>query len=322
VAAARLPAVSWITPDGAHSEHPPYSMCLGENWTVQRINAIMRSPYWRNTVIVVTWDDFGGTYDHVPPPQKSSIMFGPRVPAIVISPYARTHFIDHRTYDFNSVLRFVEDWLGLPSLTRYDATATSLAGSLNFRQKPAPPLVQQTRTCPADATRLDQQFTGTIDRLRLRGAFPRIAITLSPHETGTMEIQPATRFSTADGTTIPPSVLRPGDRVSVLVRPQPERALTFTLTSLIDRDLAARKSLAGVVAKLDLTGGHMVLHRTGASDVLVDLQPQTRIYRSGTKATVADLSVGQHIRSAGILNARIDEMVLPIYIDIAQATTG
>jgi phospholipase C len=64
----RLPAVSWLVEDAFNSEHPPYSMCVGENWTVRQINAIMRGPDWKSTLIVLTWDDFGGFYDHVPPP--------------------------------------------------------------------------------------------------------------------------------------------------------------------------------------------------------------------------------------------------------------
>lgn len=320
IARGRLPVVSWVTPDGAHSEHPPYSMCLGENWTVQRINAIMRSKYWRDTAIVLTWDDFGGTYDHVAPPHKSPIMFGPRVPAIVISPYARAHAIDHRTYDFNSILRFMEDWLGLPSLTTYDASATSLAGSLDFKQKPLDPLLQRTRACPADATKLDQQFTGTISRLRLRGAFPTVRVSFSARETGVMEILPSTRFRSRDGRNIRPLALRPGDRVTLVARPQPERALTFTLTSLVDRDLRSRQVLTGVVAQLDTSAHRLVLHGEGAPDTLVDLQARTRIIQAGKAVSEGDLSVGQHVSVTGVVNQRLDEVVWPARVDIESRT--
>ena len=87
--AGTLPSVSWLTPPFALSDHPPTSICQGENWTVQYLNALMQSKYWKSTAIVLTWDDFGGFYDHVPPPHVDLYGDGPRVPAIVISPYAR-----------------------------------------------------------------------------------------------------------------------------------------------------------------------------------------------------------------------------------------
>lgn len=309
LAADRLPTVSWLTPDGSHSEHPPYSMCLGENWTVQRINAIMRSRYWKDTAIVLTWDDFGGIYDHVAPPQRNAIMFGPRVPTIVISPYTRPHFIDHHTYDFNSVLRFVESWLGLPALTKYDASATSLVGNFDFKQKPVRPALQTTRACPANATQLDQRFSGTIDRLRLHRPFPTIAVRLSPQETGNMQILPSTGIRTADGAAIPPGALRFGDHVTLVARPQPEQALTFTLSSLVDQDLVSHASVSGVITQLDLEAHRLVLHRTGAADVPVDLQPRTQIVRSGQVVGAAELAVGRHITVSGVFNRRLGEMV-------------
>ncbi len=84
-------------------------MCDGENWSVEQINAIEKSKFWKSTAIVLTWDDFGGFYDHVPPPVINNIAFGPRVPTIVISPFARLHTVDHNVYDFGSMLKFAED---------------------------------------------------------------------------------------------------------------------------------------------------------------------------------------------------------------------
>ena len=86
---ARSPPVTWITPRFELSEHPEYSFCHGENWSTRVINAIMRSPMWKDTAIFLTWDDYGGFYDHVPPPQVDGFGFGFRVPTIVLSPYAR-----------------------------------------------------------------------------------------------------------------------------------------------------------------------------------------------------------------------------------------
>jgi phospholipase C len=82
-----LPAVSWlIPPEGNANEHPGSgtNVCIGENWTVQYVNAVMRSEFWPTTAIVVVWDDFGGFYDHVPPPHYDIMGLGPRTPALVI----------------------------------------------------------------------------------------------------------------------------------------------------------------------------------------------------------------------------------------------
>ena len=154
VTRGRLPAITWLTTDWSHSEHPPASMCAGENWTVRQINAVMRSPYWRSTAIVLTWDDFGGFYDHLAPPVVDGVPFGPRVPAIVISPYARLHTVDHTVYDFNSVLRFIEEVFGLPALSADNEQATSLRAAFDFAQRPVAPLVLRERQCPAGASPL------------------------------------------------------------------------------------------------------------------------------------------------------------------------
>ncbi|MBV9280021.1 MAG: hypothetical protein JOZ41_08075 [Chloroflexi bacterium] len=147
VAHGQLAALTWLTTDLTQSEHPPASECVGENWTVRQINAIMRSPFWRSTAIVLTWDDFGGFYDHVAPPVVSPISDGPRVPAIIISPYARPHYVDHTFYDFASILRFAEDVFHLGRLGRGDRAARSLAHAFDFRQRPLLPLPLRERRC-------------------------------------------------------------------------------------------------------------------------------------------------------------------------------
>ena len=89
VQSGHLPALSWLSTTFADSEHPGASECVGENWTVQQINTVMRSPEWKSTVVVVLWDDYGGFYDHVAPPDERAYALGPRVPALVISPFSR-----------------------------------------------------------------------------------------------------------------------------------------------------------------------------------------------------------------------------------------
>jgi phospholipase C len=147
-----LPAVSWLTAPNEKTEHPTYSTCYGENWTVDKINSIMQGPDWASTAIFLTWDDFGGFYDHVAPPQIDSFGLGPRVPLIIISPYAKAGTIDHTQYEFSSVLRFIEGTFALPSLGTRDASANNLTNAFDFRQTPLPLLVLPQRVCPIVST--------------------------------------------------------------------------------------------------------------------------------------------------------------------------
>jgi phospholipase C len=112
-----LPEVSWITPDFNDSEHPPEPtapVAQGMWYVTNLLNALMQSPYWKDTVVFLTWDDYGGFYDHVPPPMMDVFGYGPRVPTIVISPYAKPGYISHYTYDFTSPLKFIEERFHLP----------------------------------------------------------------------------------------------------------------------------------------------------------------------------------------------------------------
>jgi phospholipase C len=157
VAGGRLPAVSWLIPDFDTSEHPTVdafagttlsvSACTGENWTVKQVNAIMQSPDWASTVIVLTWDDFGGFYDHVAPPGIDSLGLGPRVPLIMISPYAKEGVVSHTTYEFGSVLQLIENRYNLKAVAQRDVEANSLLDMFDFTQPPAPPLVLPQRAC-------------------------------------------------------------------------------------------------------------------------------------------------------------------------------
>lgn len=134
-----LPQVAWVVPNGQESEHPPQNLQLGMWYVTDLINAVMKSPYWDSTAIILTWDDYGGFYDHVPPPQMDKYGYGPRVPTIVISPYAKKGFIDHTQYDFTSVLRFIEKRFGLPALTDRDRNANDLLAAFDFDQAPRGP---------------------------------------------------------------------------------------------------------------------------------------------------------------------------------------
>jgi phospholipase C len=148
VQSGRLPRVSWLMPPVEVSDHPGYDgLCVGENWTVRTINALMRTPEWRHMVIVLTWDDFGGFYDHVPPPHLDLYGLGPRVPAIIISPWSRPGFIDHTTMEFASVLKLIETVFDLPSLTERDRNASDMLQAFDFEQDPNPRLILKPRDC-------------------------------------------------------------------------------------------------------------------------------------------------------------------------------
>jgi phospholipase C len=107
--AGTLPAVSWITPNWKDSEHPGASVRIGQGWVTGLINAVMRSPDWRSSAIFLAWDDWGGFYDHVRPPKVDANGYGLRVPALLISPYARRGYVDHQTLSFDAYLKFIED---------------------------------------------------------------------------------------------------------------------------------------------------------------------------------------------------------------------
>jgi phospholipase C len=107
--AGTLPAVSWVMPSGRVSEHPPGLVTAGQTYVTGLINAIMQGPNWDSTAIFLSWDDWGGFYDHVKPPRVDRNGYGLRVPGLVISPYARQGFIDHQTLSFDAYVKFIED---------------------------------------------------------------------------------------------------------------------------------------------------------------------------------------------------------------------
>ena len=136
---SRLPSVCWIVPTGPDSEHPPFDSARGMWYVTGLVNAIMDSPYWKDTAIIVTWDDFGGFYDHVAPPKVDKYGYGFRVPALVISPYARAGFVDHTQFDFTSPLKLIETRFHLPALTDRDRAANDMLSCFDFKQQPLAP---------------------------------------------------------------------------------------------------------------------------------------------------------------------------------------
>jgi phospholipase C len=132
-----LAGVSWVIPDGANSDHAGFTTDdTGPSWVAQVVNAIGRSRYWKTSAIVILWDDWGGWYDHVPPPQLTYAGLGFRVPAIIVSPYAKQGYISHTRYQFGSVVSFVERVFALGSLRTTDKSSASLEDVFDFTQTP------------------------------------------------------------------------------------------------------------------------------------------------------------------------------------------
>jgi phospholipase C len=145
-----LPQVSYVIPPHIFNEHPwsanePTSMCAGENWTIRYLDALMRGPDWRHTAVFITWDDFGGFYDHVKPPRVDDLGLGPRVPLLVISPWVKSGVVDHTTYEFSSLLAFMERLWGLPPLAARDRRANDMFDAFDFSQRPVTRLLLEPR---------------------------------------------------------------------------------------------------------------------------------------------------------------------------------
>lgn len=132
-----LPAVSWVSPSDPNSDHAGFgTKDTGPAWVASVVNAIGNSKYWNSTAIVVVWEDWGGWYDHVPPPQLDYAGLGIRVPMIVVSPYAKTGYVAHTQYEFGSIVRFVEDTWSLGRLGTTDTRATGIDDAFDFTQQP------------------------------------------------------------------------------------------------------------------------------------------------------------------------------------------
>ncbi len=162
-----LPSVSWINPNRKVSEHPPSLISQGQAYVTTLINSIMRSPCWNSTAIFLSWDDWGGFYDHVVPPNVDPSGYGPRVPGLVISPYAKAGYVDHQQLSHDAYLKFIEnDFLGGQRLNpatdgrpdpRHDVREEApglgnLESDFNFNQLPRPPLLLPTHPAPGPAS--------------------------------------------------------------------------------------------------------------------------------------------------------------------------
>lgn len=136
IANGSLADVVWVTPTQAASDHAGNTDGSGPSWVASVVNAIGKSQYWKTTTIFVTWDDWGGWYDHVAPTQYNSFELGFRVPLIVIGPYAKKGYVSHKQHEFGSILKFVEGTFGLGSLGTTDMRSDDLSDCFDFSKAP------------------------------------------------------------------------------------------------------------------------------------------------------------------------------------------
>ncbi len=151
-----LPSVTWITPSGNVSEHPPAPVSFGQSYVTSVVNAVMASPDWKSTAVFLSWDDWGGFFDHVVPPSVDANGYGLRVPGLVISPYAKAGYVDHQTLSFDAYDKFIEDDFlngqridpatdgrpdSRPDVRENQKILGNLVSDFNFNQKPRAPVV-------------------------------------------------------------------------------------------------------------------------------------------------------------------------------------
>jgi len=199
----QLPAVSWVIPGGwipptypavcrgtgGVSEHPPARSDCGMDYVSYLVNQVMQSQYWSSTAIIITWDDFGGFYDHVAPPQVDMYGFGFRVPTLVISPWAKHGYVDHTQYEFASFLKLVEDNWSLPRLPNPNdrdelTNIGDMSNAFDFSQSPLPTLIE-----PANFVG-PQPYTPNVFTVTESTVTPTANLTVIPSSTPTSQSIP------------------------------------------------------------------------------------------------------------------------------------
>lgn len=308
VKAGKLPAVSWLVTNAPQSEHPPFSTCVGENWTVNEINAIARSPLWSSTLVVLTWDDFGGFYDHVAPPRVDYISLGLRVPTLIISPYARSHYVDHHVMDFDSILKFIEQDWHVSALTNRDRYAASLTSSLDFKHKPRKPLLLKSRKCPKGSEHINTSVSGTFVKLTVRKYGRIMLVRLKGPDIATVILSSGAHVYTHGGKSAALSDFRINDKIFASATPDQQRALVYQASAVFDLDLYPVNGLKGLITDVG-TQGDTATVQIGTTAYIVDISKNTKITRpNGTRGSLADLAAGDTVSITGILNKRLDEV--------------
>jgi phospholipase C len=223
-----LPAVSWITPNGRVSEHPPGLITAGQTYVTSLVNAVMHSPDWSSTAIFVAWDDWGGFYDHVMPPHVDDQGYGLRVPGLLISPFAKQGYIDRQTLSFDAYVKFIEDdFLGgqrlnpktdgrpdpRPDVREDEPELGDLTADFDFNQQPRPPVIlpdtPPTDLIPPNAS--GSRAAGRTLALPRRGPLRSFELAIMAQRLGISEKtlrrelasgEPLRRIATARGVTV------------------------------------------------------------------------------------------------------------------------
>jgi phospholipase C len=200
VQSGNLAAVSWIIPGGwvpptypaackgtGPSEHPPARSDCGMDYVTYLVNQVMQSQYWRSSAIVITWDDYGGFYDHVPPPQVDQYGEGFRVPTLVVSPWAKPHYIDHTMYEFSSFIKLADTVFKIAPTEPRVTSANDMMNSFDFTQAIAPPLVEQTNFVgPVNSTSSSSSLSSSSASVTISSTSTRS--TATPIPTGTIGV--------------------------------------------------------------------------------------------------------------------------------------
>lgn len=314
--AGKLPAVSWLVSPPNISDHPPHSICAGENWAVKQINAVMSNAQsWKHTAIILTWDDFGGFYDHVSPPRgpDQNLEYGFRVPTIVISPYARPGNVDHTTYTFGSMLRFAEATFGLPSIGAQDGRANDMMASFDFSQKPLAPLTLSPRTCPAGSkTSADGMLPSTFSKMvgttagrpTMKAVFPDTPLV------GRLVVDPKAKILNARSSAIHLSDLTPGDALYTRGYPERARPTRFHIRLIKDINVLTR-TVTGVVARADAAHKRLTLARgPSGGQLALAMAPDVVIAGpEGRRQPLSALHTGARVRLSTTYNTRIHRYV-------------
>jgi hypothetical protein len=258
----------------------------------------------------LTWDDFGGFYDHVTPPKISSIAYGPRVPMIVISPYARPHTIDHNQYDFGSVVRYIEDTFGLDRLGPYDAAATSIAADIDLDQTPLPPLRLKTRTCPPGAYGTVTRLAGRVRRITNDVEQRAIAVKTSETRAAAWFVLVKTsKLLDVSGQPMPLSGVRTGDRLRAAGVPTPNKALEFLGTTVTDLDARSVKDDIGFVTAWNPARQSAVVHMSGGIKLVFNVRKPLWFLGPRNADGHPFLRPGDVVGVTGIINTRIHQLV-------------
>jgi len=319
IKAGTLPQVSWVVMNEGESEHAPHSSCAGENWTVRQLNALMQSPLWASTAVFLTWDDFGGFYDHLAPPKLNAIAYGPRVPTLVISPYARQHFIDHQTYDFASILRYVEDKYHLPQLSEYDRRAQSIAGSLDLNQPPIPPLILHTRVCPPGAHLTTNPVNGSVRSVTNQPDQRAILVqtTTSP-DPSKLVIVGNSILLDADGQSMPLRVVQPGDRLTAAGVPSPDKALVYLGSQIKDLDIHSYKDEIGFITSWNSRRQMLTAHFSNNVRATIHLNAATQYSGPHKSNGKPHLHRGYVIGVTGSLDTQLHQVVGDVWLRVYQ----